>query len=198
MNLRSIRWGIAIPAGWFVILVAAAILLTSADSERFELTIAALLVLIIIWLLLTAVALGTYFYRAWRRLPTVPNKAAYSLWLCFKTACTLAVAATLLLFVFYPKCDTSPRRARERTLLQDLSVMRSIIKQYTLDKQKRPQSLNDLVEAGYIRRTPIDPMTRRSDTWILEWSNDPTMPGIINVRSASTDTSSIGGAYHDW
>ena len=76
--------------------------------------------------------------------------------------------------------------------------MRAIINQYTLDKQRRPQSLSDLMEAGYVRRTPVDPMTRRNDTWVLERSNDPNMPGMVNIRSASTDIGSNGSAYHDW
>jgi len=197
MNIRSIRWGLAIPGGWFVILVGAAIFLPSAESRPFALRAVPLLALIILWLLLTAIALGLYFYRAWLRLPTVPNKAAYAVWLTFQTACTLALAVTLV-GLFVPSYVTSPRQAREWTLQQNLRVMRAIINQYTLDKQRRPQSLNDLVDAGYIRRTPVDPMTRRNDAWVLERSNDPKMPGIVNIRSSSNDISSNGSAYHDW
>jgi len=91
----------------------------------------------------------------------------------------------------------SPRQAREWALEQSLHVTRAVIGQYTLDLQKRPQSLNDLVKAGYIKQTPTDPITRRNDTWDLEWSNDPKMPGIVNIRSGSI-TSSKGSAYHDW
>jgi general secretion pathway protein G len=156
-----------------------------------------LLALIIAWLLLTAIALGVYFYRAWLRLPTVPNKAAYAAWLGFQIACTLA-AAVMLAGLCVPSYVTSPRQARGWTLQQNLRVMRAIINQYTLDLHRRPQSLHDLVDAGYIRQTPADPMTKREDTWVLEWSYDPKMPGIVNVRSGSSAMSSKGSAYHDW
>jgi general secretion pathway protein G len=195
--MRSIRWGLAILGGWFVILGGAAIFVPSAQSTRFALRIVPLLALIIVWLSLTAVAVCFYFYRAWRRFPTVPNNAAYAVWFTFQIGCTLALTLTLV-WLFVPSYVTTPRQAREWTLQHDLRVMRANINQYTLDKQKRPQSLNDLVEAGYIKRTPIDPMTRRNDTWVLELSNDPRMPGIVNIRSASTDMSSRGSAYHDW
>jgi len=197
MNINSIRWGLAIPCGWFVILVGAAIFLPSADSRRFALSTVPLLALIIVWLILTAVALGLYFYRAWQRLPSVPNKAAYAVWLSFETACALALVGTLV-WLFVPSYVTTPRQARELYLQRDLNTMRAIISQYTLDLQRRPQSLNDLVTAGYIRQTPIDPMTRRNDTWVLEWSDDPTMPGIVNIRSGSNAISSKGSPYHDW
>jgi general secretion pathway protein G len=76
--------------------------------------------------------------------------------------------------------------------------MRAILNQYTLDLRKRPQSLNDLVETGCLRQIPADPMTKRNDTWVLEWSDDPKMPGIVNIRSGSNSVSSKGTGYHDW
>lgn len=193
IEFRSIKWAILIPGGWLVIIAGTAILIPP-DSRRFALTTVPMLALIVAWLL----PLVVYFYRGWLRLPMSPNKAAYAAWLRFQIACTLAVAV-MLVGLFAPSDDvTSPRQAREWTLQQNLHVMRAIIRQYTLDKQKRPQSLNDLVEAGYIRRTPLDPMTRRTDTWVLQWSNDPKMPGIVNIRSGSAGMSRKGSAYRDW
>jgi len=196
MNKKAIKWGLVIPGGWFVILIGAAIFLPP-HSTRFALRTVPLLALIVAWLLLTAIALVLYFYRAWLRLRTVPNKAAYAAWLSFQIACTLAVTV-MLVSLFVPSYVTSPRQAREWALEQNLHVMRAIINQYTLDLQKRPQSLDDLVEAGYIKQTPTDPITRRNDTWDVGWSNDPKMPGIVNIRSGSIATSSKGSAYHDW
>ncbi len=57
-------------------------------------------------------------------------------------------------------------RAREAVLRNDLFTMRSSIDQYTLDKQKAPQSLQDLVTAGYIKTVPKDPITNSTDTWV--------------------------------
>ncbi len=59
-------------------------------------------------------------------------------------------------------------RAREAVLRNDLFTMRSSIDQYTLDKQKAPQSLQDLVSAGYIKAIPKDPITNATDTWVTE------------------------------
>jgi competence protein ComGC len=87
------------------------------------------------------------------------------------------VAAQVLL----PSYVTSPRRERELIIRQDFLIMRSLIGQYTLDKQKRPHSLDDLVVAGYLKDVPIDPTTKRKDTWILECSKDPRTPGIIAI-----------------
>ena len=118
------------------------------------------LALTVAWLLLTAIALFLYFYRAWLRLRTVPDKAAYAVWLSFEIACTLAFAV-MPVSLFVPSYVTSPRQAREWALEQNLHVMRAVIGQYTLDLQKRPQSLDDLVKASYIKQTPTDPITRR-------------------------------------
>lgn len=85
--------------------------------------------------------------------------------------------------IFLPCYVTSPRETRTRILQQDLFSMRQILDQYTLDHHRRPQSLDDLVAAGYFRQMPVDPMSGRSDTWVLEWSEDPRTPGIIGIHS---------------
>lgn len=85
--------------------------------------------------------------------------------------------------LFAPRYVTSPRETRERILQQDLFTMRQILDQYTLHHHRRPQSLDDLVYAGYFRQMPLDPFTGRSDTWVLEWSDDPKTPGIIGIHS---------------
>jgi hypothetical protein len=112
MNLQSIKWGVVIPCGWFVILISAAIFLPSAEAIGFA---PELLAFVIVWLLLTAVALGVYFFRAWKRLPLVPNKGVYAVWLSFQTACAIA-AVGLLIWIFVPNYVTTPKQARERVL----------------------------------------------------------------------------------
>jgi general secretion pathway protein G len=87
--------------------------------------------------------------------------------------------------MFIPSYVASPREARERVLQHDLFTMRQILSQYTLDNHERPQSLDDLVAAGYLKQVPVDPMTGRNDTWVLEWSRDTKMPGIIGIRGSS-------------
>ena len=94
-------------------------------------------------------------------------------------------------------------RAREAVLRDDLFAMRSSIDQYTLDKQKAPQSLEDLVTAGYIKSIPKDPITNETDTWVTQQEDslmaiDQTAPGIVDVHSGSDRVSSEGSAYNTW
>jgi general secretion pathway protein G len=94
-------------------------------------------------------------------------------------------------------------RSKEAVLKQDLSVMRQAIEQFTLDKEAAPQSLDDLVTAGYIREVPTDPTTRRKD-WVTVQSDVLLSPeqvttGVTDVHSASDQNSPFEGtAYASW
>lgn len=99
---------------------------------------------------------------------------------------SVAVPVFLVAAVLVPCISVhSPAKARERILRQDVIGIRALISQYTLDLQRRPQSIDDLVTAGYLKHLPTDPLTGRSDTWIEEWSDDPKMPGIVGVRRSA-------------
>jgi general secretion pathway protein G len=94
-------------------------------------------------------------------------------------------------------------KAREATLKEDLHTMRQAIDSYTVDKEKAPQSLDDLVQAGYLKSMPIDPMTSRSDTWIAGQSDnlttiDETAGGIDDVHSGAQGVSTEGTSYNTW
>ncbi len=107
----------------------------------------------------------------------------------------------ILVSVAVPIYTQSVLRARESVLRQDLFTLRSVIDQYTLDKQKAPQSLDDLVPQ-YIKIVPKDPMTGEAnwqpDTEDVLMSPDQTEPGITNVHSSSNLVSSEGTAYSTW
>ena len=97
----------------------------------------------------------------------------------------------------------SVRRTEEATLKKDLFEMRDIIDQYYADKGKYPSSLDALVSDGYMRKIPIDPITKSADTWQTEPAepdpgNPTAEPGIYNVKSGATGTSLDGSAYADW
>ena len=87
-------------------------------------------------------------------------------------------------------------------LRQDLFTLRSVISQYTLDKQKAPQSLDDIVQAGYLRQIPADPMTGQANWEVVQedvlLAVDQQEPGISDVHSASNATASDGTAYSTW
>jgi general secretion pathway protein G len=94
-------------------------------------------------------------------------------------------------------------RAREAVLRNDLFTLRSSIDQYTLDKQKAPQSLEDLVAAGYIKSIPKDPITNSPSTWVTEQEDslmavDQTDPGIVDVHSGANQRSTDGTPYTTW
>ncbi len=98
---------------------------------------------------------------------------------------------------------TAIKHAKEAVLREDLQVMRTAIQSYTMDKEKAPQSLDDLVQSGYLRAIPIDPMTHSADTWVTDtsqdmYSLDETEPGIDDVHSGSNETGSDGQAYSSW
>jgi general secretion pathway protein G len=103
----------------------------------------------------------------------------------------LGFIALAVLAARYGGYSDSVTKMRGLTLRQDLFTMRAIVDQFTLDKHRRPQSLTDLVAAGYLKHVPTDPMTGRNDTWILEWSDDPKMPGIIGIRSGSSSERNV-------
>lgn len=99
--------------------------------------------------------------------------------------------------------EKSVVRAREAVLKQDLQTMRSAIQQFTLDKAAGPQSLDDLVSAGYLREVPTDPMTRARE-WHTDSDNvllsvDQTSPGITDVHSTSDTVSPFENTpYSSW
>ena len=109
----------------------------------------------------------------------------------------------VLAAIAIPSYVASVKNAKEAVLKEDLHVMRAAIDSYTMDKQKAPQSLDDLVQSGYLRSIPEDPMTRSTESWITETSDayssvDETDPGINDIHSGSTDTGSDGKAYSEW
>jgi general secretion pathway protein G len=108
----------------------------------------------------------------------------------------------ILMAVALPIYNTSILRSREAVLRQDLFTLRSVISQYTLDKQKAPQGLDDVVQAGYLRQIPNDPMTGQPNWEVVQedvlLAVDQQDPGISDVHSASSATASDGTAYSSW
>lgn len=110
---------------------------------------------------------------------------------------------SILLSIAVPMYQKSVIRTKETVLKQNLFSLRAVIDEYTYDKQKAPQQLQDLVSDGYLRTVPVDPMTGRNDTWkvVMEdalTSVNQTEPGIFDVRSGSEKNSLEGTAYSEW
>src|SRR5947207_5922161 len=107
----------------------------------------------------------------------------------------------ILAAVALPQYQRTIMHARETVLKDDLFRMRSLIDQYAADKGKLPQSLDDLVTAGYIREVPKDPITDNKD-WNADTGEDPYSTeggsGVINVHSSAADVSTEGSPYSEW
>ncbi len=116
----------------------------------------------------------------------------------------IVISVMLILISFaVPAYNQSVLRAKESVLRQNLFTLRSLISQYTLDKQKAPQSLDDLVQAGYLKQIPVDPMTTKNDTWTVDqedtvMSAEQQETGISDVHSGSSQISTDGTAYSTW
>jgi general secretion pathway protein G len=109
----------------------------------------------------------------------------------------------ILAVVAVPAYQAAIREAREAVLKEDLHTMRVAIDSYTADKQKAPQSLDDLVQEGYLKAIPEDPLTKSKDTWQTDSSSDlsstdQTDGGINNVHSGSEEQGSDGQPYSSW
>lgn len=109
----------------------------------------------------------------------------------------------VLAVVAVPSYIAAIRAAREAVLKEDLHVLRNAIDSYTADKQKAPQSLDDLIQEGYLKTIPDDPMTHSKDTWVTDTSSDlhsvdQTDPGIDDVHSGSQEQGSNGQPYSAW
>ncbi len=110
---------------------------------------------------------------------------------------------TILVSLAIPIYQKSILRSRETVLHNNLFTIRQVIDEYTYDKQKAPQALQDLVQEGYLREVPKDPMTDSNTTWRLVMEDavqsvDQTESGIFDVHSGSDKTSLEGTPYADW
>ena len=109
----------------------------------------------------------------------------------------------ILVSIAVPSFTRSIVQSREAVLRQNLFTLRSLISQYTLDKQKAPQSLDDLVQAHYLKIIPIDPMTSQAN-WTVEQEESIMSPdqqdqgGIDDVHSSSSQVGTNGTAYNTW
>jgi len=109
----------------------------------------------------------------------------------------------ILVSIAVPLYQKSLIRAKESVLKNNLFTLRTVIDEYTYDKQKAPQALEDLVREGYLRDVPVDPMTGSNTTWQVEMeeamtSVSQTEPGIFDIHSGSDRIGLDGTPYSDW
>ncbi|MBV9303089.1 MAG: type II secretion system protein [Acidobacteriaceae bacterium] len=110
---------------------------------------------------------------------------------------------SVLLAIALPIYQKSIIRAKESVLRNNLFTLRSMIDEYTIDKQKAPETLQDLVSEGYLRQIPQDPITGSDQTWKITMEDTPingsnNPPGIFDVHSGSEKIALDGTPYADW
>jgi general secretion pathway protein G len=107
----------------------------------------------------------------------------------------------ILASVALPQYQKTIMHARETVLKDDLFNMRKLIDQYSADKGKLPQSMDDLVSAGYMREVPKDPITDNKD-WNIVTGEDPYSTeggtGVTDIHSSSSEVSTEGTPYSEW
>jgi general secretion pathway protein G len=115
---------------------------------------------------------------------------------------TVVLIVGILASMALPNYRSAILQTKEVTLKHDLFVFRDVIDQYYADKGRYPASLEELTTDGYLRRLPIDPITGAADWEVVDAEPDPDNPGeppgIYDVKSASTATSSQGTPYNEW
>lgn len=117
----------------------------------------------------------------------------------------------ILAAIAMPALKNVPTHANESVLKTNLHTLRDVIDQHYGDKGKYPTSLEALVEGGYLRKVPNDPITKRNDTWVLIYEeidpdnpgpetgeNEDGQPGIVDVRSGAPGNSRDGSPYSEW
>ena len=109
----------------------------------------------------------------------------------------------ILAAISIPMYRTVVLQAKETVLKDNLREMRRVVDQYTADKKKSPLTLQDLVDAGYFRQLPLDPITGSNQTWetVTDTSvsaPDQTASGIVDLHSGSTAISSEATPYNTW
>ncbi|HXJ93484.1 MAG TPA: prepilin-type N-terminal cleavage/methylation domain-containing protein [Terriglobia bacterium] len=116
---------------------------------------------------------------------------------------TVMALILILVAIAAPAYHMAVQRAREAVLRSDLHSMRSVIDEFTVDKQRPPESLQEIVEAGYLHAIPVDPFTGSADTWQADIEQVPVPPdqtatGVVDVHSGSDGKALDGTDYNTW
>jgi general secretion pathway protein G len=136
---------------------------------------------------------------AWVMRPSQEAAGGYTL---IELMIVMAIIS-ILLAIAVPLYQKSLIRSKESILKNNLFTLRTVIDEYTFDKKKAPQTLQDLVDQGYLRAIPYDPITGSDNTWKVVMEDaitaiDQTDPGIWDVHSGSDQKSLDGTMYSDW
>jgi len=128
-----------------------------------------------------------------KQFPTTPVRG----FTLIELLVVMAILATLL-SIAAPRYFESVDRAKEAALRSDLRILREAIDKFNADTGHLPNSLNQLVEARYLRSIPEDPVTESATSWIVQAHPDGKTPGVYDVRSGSKGASRDGANFASW
>ena len=109
----------------------------------------------------------------------------------------MAIIATLLT-IAVPRYFRSIQRSKEAVLMQDLTSLRESIDKFYGDTGKYPETLAALVDKHYLRTIPIDPITKKTDKWVVVNADDPDDTGVKDVHSGAEGNGQDGTPYATW
>jgi len=125
--------------------------------------------------------------KAWHR------RAGFTLIELLVVMAVLAILASMVAPRYLSRVDD----ARETVLRQNLVGLRTAIDQFYRDKARYPETLDELVAQRYIRTVPLDPITKRLDSWVLIPPKE-SAKGVFDVKSGATQRARDGTDYASW
>ena len=111
-----------------------------------------------------------------------------------------------------PNLVQMPLRSKEAVLKNNLRTLRQSLDQYNGDLGHYPESLEALVDEGYLRKIPLDPIVEERE-WETVYDDESATdiaievdleidgiaaPGVIDVFSTSPDIGLNGTPYNEW
>jgi general secretion pathway protein G len=129
-------------------------------------------------------------------LRTVTGKPAFGFTLIELLVVMVIIAS--LLTIAAPRYFRSIEHSREVVLIQDLAVLRDAIDKYYSDRGQYPATLQVLADDRYVRKIPVDPITKSDTTWVAVETEDPNLTGVIDVRSGADEIAANGVPYNEW
>ena len=109
----------------------------------------------------------------------------------------IAIVGTLLT-IAVPRYFASVERSKEAVLKENLAIMRDALQKYYGDKGKYPARLEELADAKYLRRIPVDPMTSSNETWVIVPPKESDKGGVYDIHSGASGKGLDGTAYAEW